>query len=169
MICNMSVSRAVNIALLLLLCPTILSAQRPAPVVEISGGAIGFTEATETFVGGMARFYVLPRISVGPEVTYIAGDGHSHVVLTGNAVFDLRRSDNARPRRVMPFLVAGGGFFQTRDQFSFSNFTSTEGSFTAGGGFRVLLGDRITIGPDLRVGWETHVRAGLSLGIKLGK
>src|SRR5262249_31121281 len=39
--------------------PTSLAAQEPAPVVEISGGSIAFIEATESFVGGAARFYIL--------------------------------------------------------------------------------------------------------------
>jgi hypothetical protein len=41
--------------------------------------------------------------------------------------------------------------------------------FTAGGGIRTLLGNRITLGADLRVGWETHVRLGAVIGVKLGK
>jgi hypothetical protein len=149
--------------------PPLSAAQKPAPVLEFSAGPIGFTDATETFVSGAARFYVLPRVSVGPELTYINGDGHSHVVVTGNFVFDFLRSEITRPRRVTPFAVVGGGLFQTREQFSFSNFNSTEGAFTAGGGFRTALGSRLTVGAEVRVGWETHVRAGVLIGVKLGK
>jgi hypothetical protein len=145
------------------------TAQQPAPVVEIGAGTVAFTESTETFVSGTARFYVRPRVSVGPEVTYIVGDRHSHIVVTGNFVFDFLRSDKTRPRRVMPFAVVGGGMFQTREQFPIRSFTSTEGAFTAGGGIRTLLGNRITAGADLRVGWETHVRVGAVIGVKLGK
>src|SRR5262249_9710269 len=112
---------------------TSIAAQQPAPVVEISGGSIAFTEATESFVAGAARFYILPRVSIGPEFTYIIGDDHSHVMATGNFVFDFLQSEKGRPRPVMPFGLLGGGVFQTRNQFPFANFTSTEGAFTAGG------------------------------------
>jgi hypothetical protein len=146
---------------------TCLAAQQPAPVVEISGGSVAFTEATESFVAGAARFYILPRVSIGPEVTYIIGDDHSHVVATGNFVFDFLGLDKGRPRRVTPFGLVGGGIFQTRNQFPFANFTSTEGAFTAGGGIRTLLGNRVTLGGDVRVGWELHVRVGGTIGIRL--
>jgi hypothetical protein len=146
-----------------------LRAQLPSPVVEVSGGAIGFTDETESFLGGAARFYVLPRVSVGPEVTYIFADNHSHLMFTGNVVFDFLRSEKGQPRRVMPFGLVGGGIFQTRNQFPVGNFTSTEGAFTAGGGIRALLGNRVTLGGDLRVGWELHVRAGATIGVRLGK
>ena len=48
---------------------------RPAPVVEFAAGWVGFADdgvVSEGLVGGAGRWYVLPRISVGPEVVYIA-------------------------------------------------------------------------------------------------
>jgi hypothetical protein len=70
---------------------------------------------------------------------------------------------------VTPFLVVGGGVFQTHETFLAGSFTSSEGAFTAGGGVRVAAGDRVTIGVDARVGWELHVRVGGVLGIRLGR
>jgi len=159
------------IALLLLLIvgATPLAAQNPEPVVEVSGGALAFTEATEPFAGTAARFYVSPRISLGPEITFIFGNNHSHLMLTGNAWFDFLGPRSGQPRRVTPFGVVGGGLFHTREQFSVGNFNSTEGAFTAGGGIRTLLGNRVTLGADLRVGWELHVRAGATIGVRFGK
>jgi hypothetical protein len=146
-----------------------LAAQRPDPVAEISGGSISFTDATESYVGSAARFYVLPRVSLGPEVTYVFGEDHSHLIVTGNFVFDFLRPENGRLRRVSPFGLVGGGIFQTRNQFPVFNFNSTEGAFTAGGGIRMAFGNRVTIGGDVRVGWELHARAGGTIGIRLGK
>jgi hypothetical protein len=139
----------------------------PAPVLEISGGSIAFTEATESFLAGAARFYVKPRLSIGPEVTYIFADGHSHVVVTGNVVYDFLRP----PRRFTPFVVAGGGIFHSREEFRLLNqvSTHTEAAFTAGGGIRSLLGNRVVVGADVRVGWELHVRLGGTIGVRLGK
>jgi hypothetical protein len=141
----------------------------PSPVIEFSGGSIAFTEETESFVGGAARFYVLPRVSLGPEITHILADSHSHLMVTGNVVFDFLRPDGGQPRRFTPFGVVGVGIFQTRNQFPIANFTSTEAAFTAGAGIRTLLGNRVTLGGDLRVGWELHVRAGGTIGVRLGK
>src|SRR5262245_65961361 len=68
---------------------------RPAPVAEVHTGWAGFVDETlieHTAFGGITRFYVTPRISVGPEVAYLAGpDGGRHVVITGDRTFDLRR------------------------------------------------------------------------------
>jgi hypothetical protein len=149
----------------LLLLPATLRAQQTADV-EASGGVFVFTDESEPFVGGAARFYVSPRVSLGPEVNYIFGNSHSHLVLTGNLMFDFLSQ-----RRLTPFVVAGGGIFHTRSDFAFPNSTSrhTEGAFTAGGGIRTLLGNRITVGADLRVGWETHVRLSGMVGVRLGR
>jgi hypothetical protein len=149
--------------------PVTLGARQSGPVAEVSAGTILFTEESEPFVGGAARFYLLPRVSVGPEVTYIFGDNHSHLMATGNVGFDFFRMDTGQSRRVTPFGVLGGGIFHTRDRFFARTFTSTEGAFTAGGGIRTLLGNRVTLGADLRVGWELHIRLGGTIGVRLGK
>jgi hypothetical protein len=47
---------------------------------------------------------------------------------------------------------------QSCESFFAETFTSSEGAFTAGGGVRALVGDRVTIGVDMRVGWELHLR-----------
>jgi hypothetical protein len=66
--------------------------ERLGPVGEFAAGALLFADdgiVTEGFVGGAARFYILPRVSVGPEVAYVRGQNHSHLMLTGNLTFDL--------------------------------------------------------------------------------
>jgi Outer membrane protein beta-barrel domain len=145
---------------------------RPGPAVEFAAGWVGFADdgiVSESLVGGAARWYLLPRISVGPEVAYIHGNNHSHLMVTGNMTYDLLSPTNGRPRRVSPFVVAGGGLFQTREQFFSGTFTSSEGAFTAGGGVRAFVGDRVTIGVDMRVGWELHLRINGLVGLQLGQ
>ena len=63
----------------------------------------------------------------------------------------------------------GGGLFQTRENFFNQDFTSREGAFTAGGGVRAALGDRITAGFETRIGWELHVRINGFIGVRLGR
>ena len=161
------------VALFVLPMADVAAAQdRPGPAAEFAAGWVGFADdgiVSEGLVGGAARWYLLPRISVGPEVVYIHGDNHSHLIVTGNVTFDLFALTSGRPRQVTPFLVAGGGVFQTRESFFTQTFTSREGAFTAGGGVRALVTDRVTVGVDMRVGWELHLRVNGSIGLRLGR
>jgi hypothetical protein len=145
---------------------------RPGPAVEFAGGALLFVDdATkiEPFVGGAARFYVTPRVSIGPEVAYSRGDNRSHLMVTGNVTFDLLGPGPGGPRSVTPFLVIGGGFFQTRERFfDDAIFKSGEGAFTAGGGARARIGQRLIAGGEARFGWELHWRVNGFVGVQLG-
>jgi hypothetical protein len=144
---------------------------RPAPAVELALGTLLFPDdgvVTERLVGGSGRFYVLPRISVGPELAYIRGENHSHVMLTGNVTIDFLGPVSGRPRAVTPFAVVGGGMFRTRESFpNDRDFTSGEGAFTAGGGARAMLGDYVTAGVEARIGWELHLRLNAFVGVRL--
>jgi hypothetical protein len=147
--------------------------ERPGPVAELAAGALNFADdgvVREGFVGGAARFYVLPRISVGPEIAYIDGRSHSHLMVTGNVTFDLVRPVNGEPRAVTPFAVVGGGLFQTRELFPNREvFTSADGAFTAGGGVRAVVGKYVVVGAEARIGWELHIRLNGMVGVRLRK
>ena len=167
--------RAAVGALVLLAAPmadSVAAQDRPGPAAEFAAGWVGFADdgvVSEGLIGGAARWYLHPRISVGPEVVYIHGDNHSHLVVTGNVTWDLLATTNSRPSSITPFFVVGGGVFQTRERFPSGTFTSSEGAFTAGAGVRALVGDRVTIGIDARVGWELHLRLNGSIGLRLGR
>jgi hypothetical protein len=146
--------------------------ERPAPAAELALGWVGFPDeaiVSETLAGGTARWYVSPRIAIGPEVIYLHGDNHSHFVLTGNLTWDLVNPSTGRAGQVVPFLVVGGGVFQTRETFFNGAFTSNEGAITAGGGVRALVGEAMTAGVDVRVGWETHIRVNGFIGFRFGR
>ena len=135
--------------------------------IDLSAAWVGFADdgvVSETLVGGAARWHLTPRVSIGPELVYIQGDNHSHFVATGNLTFDFN-PDGA----VQPFILVGGGMFQTHETFFDDAVTSTEGAFTAGGGVRGRITDRLSVGVDLRLGWETHIRAGGIISIRLGR
>jgi hypothetical protein len=88
---------------------------RPGPSFEVTAEWVGFADdgiVSETLVGAAARWYLLPRISIGPEIVYIDGDNHSHLVVTGNLTFDMLAPRNGRPAQVTPFLVVGGAYFR---------------------------------------------------------
>jgi hypothetical protein len=146
--------------------------ERQGAAVELAAGWVGFADdgiVSESLVGGAARWYLLPRFSVGPELVYIHGSNHGHLVVTGNVTWDVLAPTNRRARQVIPFLVAGGGVFQTREHLFNGTYTSSEGSFTAGGGVRALVADRVTLGFEMRVGWETHIRLNGLIGLQLGR
>ena len=145
---------------------------RPAFAVDLAGGWVGFADdgiVNETMVGGAGRWYLRPRLSVGPEVIYINGNNHSHLMLTGNVMFDVFPATNGRPARVTPYVVGGVGMFQTRETLFTGDFTSTEGAFTAGGGVRAFVADRQSVGVEARMGWETHIRLNGVVGFTFGR
>jgi len=146
---------------------------RPAPAVEFLAGYAGFVDdATidHTIWGAAARVYLTPRLAIGPELVYMRGPNSDRdLFLTGNLTFDVLPPRNGRPRRVSPFLVAGGGFFQHSDRFGAFDFTSYEGAFTAGGGVRGWITDRVYAFGDFRVGWELHARVNAGVGVGLGR
>ena len=146
--------------------------ERPKPTMELAAGWVGFADdgiVSESLVGGAVRVYLLPRISVGPEAAFLNGNNHSHLMLTGNVTCDLLSDKSGTPRRVNPFVVVGGGMFQTREHFPNGTFTSTEGAFTVGGGVRAVAGERVTIGLEARIGWELHLRVSGFVGLQLGR
>jgi hypothetical protein len=148
-------------AALLLSAHPAFAQDRPAPALDLSAGWVGFADdgvVSELPVGAGFRWYLSPRISIGPEVTFITGESHSHQVVTGNFTFDVLAPRSGVPR-VTPFLVVGGGMFRTSEGFADRPpFSATEGAFTLGGGIRAPLGDRVSAGVDTRIGWEPHVR-----------
>lgn len=161
------------IAWVSVLAQSAVAQERPGPVAELAGGAFMFPDddgtLREGFVGGAWRFYVSPRVSIGPEATYIRGDRHSHLTLTGNLTFDFTGPVNGQSPSFTPFVVVGGGLFRTHREFpGRGDFTSSEGAFTAGGGVRANLGKRVTGGVEARIGWELHIRVNAVVGVRLG-
>ncbi len=159
---------------LLALVATSTSAQeRPRPALEVFGGWAGFVDSpivNHVAVGGNARFYLTPRLAVGPEIVYMSGPGDDRdVMVTGNLTFDLVRPGPTGPPRITPFLVAGGGFFQHTERVGTGDFTSREGAFTTGGGVRVFVTDNLYVSPEVRIGWELHIRTSFALGLQFGR
>src|SRR5687768_11641107 len=85
-------------AFFLLATPMAATAQdRPGPAAELTAGWVGFADdgiVSESLVGAAARWYLLPRVSVGPELVYIRGAHHSHLVATGNVTWDVLAPTN---------------------------------------------------------------------------
>jgi hypothetical protein len=159
--------RILAVTAMALAAPMAAEARQANLSIDLTGAWVGFPDegiVGETLIGGAARWQIRPRLSVGPEVVYLQGENHHHLVVTGNLVFDFMPGD-----AVQPYLVIGGGLFQTHEEFFDDAFTSREGAFTAGGGVRVRAGDRVSVGIDARMGWEPHIRVGGVISVRLGR
>jgi hypothetical protein len=66
--------------------------ERPGPAAEFTGAWMGFADdgiVNESLVGATIRWYLLPRVSIGPEIDYVHGHNHSHFIVTGNLTWDV--------------------------------------------------------------------------------
>jgi hypothetical protein len=167
----MSASRIAFVLLTMLVANVATAQERPHPSVDLAAGSLLFADdgvVEEGFLGGAARWYFTPRLSVGPEVAFIFGGTHSHLMLTGNLTCDLLAPVPGRPRLLTPFVVAGGGLFRSQQRFVSGSFGHNEGAFTAGGGLRVRAGENVSAGVEARLGWEAHLRLNGFLTLRLG-
>ncbi len=140
------------------------AAQSAALAVEGAAGKAWFADDSaieHTTMAVAARWAMTPRLTIGPEISYMIGPRSDRdLIVTGNVTFDVR------PTGVTPFIVGGGGLFRHSNRFGRETFSSTEGAFTAGGGVRIPLGARVYIAPEARLGWELHTRFQLTIGYK---
>lgn len=143
----------------------------PRTMLEGTAGWAGFVDDAmihHTLIGAAWRGYVTRRISLGPEVQFMAGPGSDRdLILTGNVMVDLLARTPDRPRRTTPFVVLGGGLFRHSQRFPVGTFTSTEGALTLGVGLRTWVSDRVYVGADARLGWEPHLRVAALAGVAL--
>jgi hypothetical protein len=152
--------------------------EKPAPIIEVVVGRSGFIDEVWdyfTTIGGGVRWFVTPRLAIGPEAAYLTGkfDGleASHLSVTGNVAFDfVRDRDN---RRFVPYVAAGGGYVRQRTLVGrgpgipgLAPFTSGEGTVSAGIGARVAISSRVFIAPEFRLGWEPTTRITAMIGIR---
>ena len=136
--------------------------------VEGTVGWAGFVDDATTHhavYGGGARFSLSPRISVGPEVAYMVGpDADRDIFVMGSLWIDLLPPAAGLP--IAPYFVVGGGYMGHRDELGRGPYPwNHEGAFTAGGGARVHVNDRVYVGGDVRIGWELHLRSTAHVGV----
>ena len=153
----------------------VFAEDKPAPIVEAVVGQSGFIdEAWDYFgtIGGGVRVFVTPRLAIGPEVAYLSGEfDASNLTVTANMTFDIVPDDGRR--RVVPYLVAGGGYLRQKTlvgggpgSTALVPFTSSEGTMSAGLGARIALGSNVFVAPEFRLGWEPESRLAVTIGMR---
>jgi hypothetical protein len=149
---------------------------KPAPLIEVVVGRSSFIDEVWdhfTTIGAGARFFVTPRVAIGPEVAYLTGEfegtDSSNLTVTGNITFDLV-GDGAP---VVPYIVAGGGFIRQKTLVGsgpgstmLQTFSSSEGTFSGGAGARIALGPRAFVAPEFRLGSEPTMRVAVMIGFR---
>jgi hypothetical protein len=151
---------------LLMASPARLDAQpaltTPAAAIDIVGGYAGFIDEAlvdHAVVSTTVRYYLTRRVSIGPELVYMVGPGDDRdLFLTGNLVFDFLGAAAPRSPAVIPYVVVGGGLMRHSNRFGGRTSSGVEGAWTAGGGVRIRVTDRVYAIGEFRVGWEPHVR-----------
>jgi len=149
---------------------------RPAPIVEVVVGTSGFVDEVFDYfasIGGGGRFFVSRRIALGGEALWMTGaDDTSAQTFTATATFDL--VDDAR--RVVPYIVAGGGLLRQTAMVgggpgstTLQPFNSSEGTVSGGAGARIALGRRMFVAPEFRIGFEPTTRFTVMVGFRPGR
>jgi len=152
----------------LLAIPGLAAAQElPGRVIEVSGGFAGFVDESivkHGTLGTAVRWNLGRHLSVGPEIVYMnGGPGDQDLFLTGKLVVDFMPA-----RAVSPYFVADGGLMVSRLTFvRAADFWYREGAVSFGGGARINLTPRMFVAPEVRIGWEPHIRFTATLGWRM--
>lgn len=166
--CARILAAVVGAALTFLLPGTTSAQPSGVPTLTVSGGWAGFVDdgrIDHGAFGGGLEWVLTPHIAIGPEVLYMIGpDDDRDLFVLGVArigILPLRS-------RVAPFVTVGGGSMTHSDTFyGGQSYSSTEGGFIAGGGVRINASPRVFIAPEFTLGWEPHIRASVTVGIRL--
>jgi hypothetical protein len=143
---------------------------RSSPALDVSAGWAGFADESiihHRAVSGSPRFYVTPRLSGGPEVTYMAGPGTDRdLFVLGNLTYEWPLLLRDGVPRVVPFVVGGWGYMRHRSRFG--SFIAHGSAYAGGTGVRVRLSDRLFVGSELRFGSELHARVNGAVTVRFG-
>jgi hypothetical protein len=134
-----------------------------AAAADIKGslGWLGFPDEGiegHLLAGGSVRYGVTRHFAIEPELLYLrGGGGHYDIVLMPNFVWQWGRG------RVRPYLTGGIGLIHSKWPFA-NGFSTNEALVSGGFGTKVYVDDRWFLAPEIRIGWEPHVRFSVGLG-----
>jgi hypothetical protein len=164
-------TRALLVLTFTLLLGRTASAQTPSstPSGLVTGGYAAFVDEGPIghgVVGAGLEWIPWRHMAVGPEVVYMVGPGTDRdLFVLGMARFGFVPFGRA----VVPFVSTGAGVMRHSAEFVGRRVSSTEAAFVFGGGVRINATPRVFIAPEAVVGWEPHVRATVTVGVRLGR
>lgn len=157
------------LAALVLARPAAAQPASPTPDLLLTGGYAAFVDdgrIDHGVVGAGVAWTPWRHMAVGPEVLYMVGPNDDRdLFVLGVARFGV--VPFGRP--VVPFVSAGAGVMRHTDSFYGRSFSSTEMGLVFGGGVRITPTPRVFIAPEFTLGWEPHMRASVTVGIRLGR
>ena len=114
--------------------------------------------------GGGVRIPLASRLSVRPEYLISSDSTYAHQFFLGNMTYDLMED---RGKRVVPYVIGGVGLVNTREKRI--SYSSRNGLALGGFGFRLNIGDLITISTEIRAGNKAFPLATIHIGIRLSR
>ena len=140
-----------------------------APDLLVTGGRAAFVDDAvigHWVAGAGVAWTPWRHMAVGPEVLYMVGPRSDRdLFVLGVARFGV--VPFGRP--VVPFVTTGAGVLRHTDASYGRAFSSTEMGLVFGGGVRIQPTSRVFIAPEVTLGWEPHLRASVTVGIRLGR
>jgi hypothetical protein len=140
--------------------------ERPGPAIDVTAGWAGFVDESiidHASAGVSARVFVTPRLSLGPELTYMIGPGTDRdLFMMGAVVYEWP----LLAARVVPYVMGSAGAMRHRSRFgAFVGYTH---AYAGGTGVRFRIADRVFAGGEVRLGIEPHFRMGGIVTIRAG-
>ena len=144
------------------------AAGRAADAPEVFG-SVGnlkayLDEPGQVAAGGGLRIPLASRLSVRPEYLISSDSTYAHQFFLGNMTYDLMED---REKRVVPYLIGGVGLVNTKEKRI--SYSSRNGLALGGFGFRLNIGDLITISTEIRAGNKAFPLATIHIGIRLSR
>jgi hypothetical protein len=135
--------------------------------VDFTVGYVGFGDegiVGHAAVGAGWQWALARRLSIGPELVYMVGPHDDRdLFLTGKAMWSF-----APGRYVDPYVVADAGLMLHRATRIDGPFWVKRDGGSIGGGVRVRAARRVSVGFEMRLGWEPHIRSTAVVRVKLG-
>ena len=156
--------RALGVVALLVLSTAVHAADAPEVFGSVGYLKAYLDEPGQVAAGGGLRIPLASRLSVRPEYLISSDSTYAHQFFLGNMTYDLMED---REKRVVPYLIGGVGLVNTKEKRI--SYSSRNGLALGGFGFRLNIGDLITISTEIRAGNKAFPLATIHIGIRLSR
>ena len=123
-------------------------------------GTLGYSDFVDDgplphfVVGGSARIRVFRGLGLEPELTYMYRSRQDQdFIVVPNLLWEFRRKD-----RVVPYLIGGFGLLHHRVRWGNYKMSGDFRMAHFGFGTKIFPNRRLFFAPEVRIGWEPHIR-----------